>query len=190
MAKFNVGDTVVCVDNAGIELCNDPPKVGEKYIVKYCGEKIEGSSYPAQVGITSPNGVWSADRFELYKEKIMKLKDIIRPFMRVRTRSEGIWIAVERDGETFLVQGNGFNHVLEAGEYGEEASSLAYDIMEVYGAPEYVCGYLDPDEYGKSVWTLPTPKSSQRLAQEAAVAELEASIKVSQDKLEQLKRSL
>lgn len=123
-------------------------------------------------------------RFELYKEKQMKLKDIIKPFMRVKTRSKGIWIAVEKDGEVFLVNGNGYNFIEELGEYGDGCDG--YDIVEVYSAPYYIHDYLRFDKFGGSVWKLQPFKSAQQIA----VEELEASIKASQEKLEQLKRSL
>lgn len=114
----------------------------------------------------------------------MSLKDIVRPFMRVQTRSEGIWIAVQdvKSGVIELVNKHtGYNHVED--DYGDNQQ---YEIMKVWHAPCTVREYLRFDSFGELVWE----RKPEKTAQQIAVEELEASIKASQDKLEQLKKSL
>lgn len=117
----------------------------------------------------------------------MKLKDIIRPFMRVQTRTEGVWIAVQdvKNGDIRLVNKHrGYNHVED--DYGLSNGCDSYNIVKVWHAPQYISEYLSFDRMGEIVWVLPPKKTAQQIA----VEELEASIKASQDKLEQLKKSL
>lgn len=112
------------------------------------------------------------------------LKNIIKPFMRVQTRSEGVWIAVQdvKSGVVELVnKAGGYNHVED--NYDDQTG---YDIMKVWHAPWTIREYLNFKSFGELVWELPPEKTAQQIA----IKELEASIKVSQEKLEQLKSTL
>ena len=170
---FKIGDEVIALHN--FKKCITQ---GNTYTVSDVGENY--------LRIVGDNDEWALSWFKL-KDKQVSLKDIIKPFMRVQTAREGVWIAVQdvSSGEVKLVSKYcGYNHVED--DYNLNYGCDGYNIVKVWHAPVHVSDYLNFGRMGELVWELPPKKSAQQIA----VEELEASIKASQDKLEQLKRSL
>lgn len=112
--------------------------------------------------------------------------DDLKPFMRAVSKSEGSWIVgpdVQEGSQCFIRIGDWlpFSYFDDSDEW---------TIVEVYAAPEFNGRLLDVAENGKLIWKRTPPKCAQQLAQEKAIEELEAAIKLSQDKLAQLKGTL
>lgn len=68
MAKFCVGDRVVCVNASDLQ--GYGMKVGDEHTIQFCGD---GCMFTEQVGITRPVAQWCSSRFELVKSSLRSL---------------------------------------------------------------------------------------------------------------------
>ena len=209
MAKFKMGDRIVCVNNDHVE---DDLELGKEYTVLFCGDHELGSTFPAQVGINSYFGEWADNRFELVKPQQEPngvnaegkasyfSQDMLKPFMRVVTKSEGTWVCTttEEDiktGEPLVLSrlvGNGWNRSMFL-DGGDDAHEEEYVVQEVYEVMYRYERFAENAQL-KLIWKRQAPKTSEQLAQEAAVTarnkaieEAEKALNVAQQKLNELK---
>lgn len=189
MAKFKVGDKIVCVNPGhNVEL-----KLGDEYTVKYCGEQEQGSSYPAQVGIDLAQPEWSVDRFELVKEPAPNGVDAegkaiffnltnLKSWMRVTTTNDYRYIVAELAGVTVLVR--------EGAWCGEPRMTGSFALEAVYEAPDPE-DYLNLRAQGDLVWKRQASKTAEQeaalAARNKAIEEAEKALNVAQQKLNELK---
>ncbi len=184
-------------------------KIGDKVL---CGRPDEGYEIShLEAGkiytVTGYNGTtdyllegvrfsWIKDRFKLYEEKTVANgvegngkvlnfgNDDLKMFMRVVDRAGRTWIVgPEFRGKMTLQSGSSYMFFCNT-DY--EASDRPEYIAEyVFAAPINHLA-LDFTHKGELIWKRSQPKTAQQIA----VEELEDSIKASQEKLEQLKRSM
>jgi hypothetical protein len=191
MSKFKVGDKVVCVDNddTGCHLF-----VGREYEVINCDN--------SSLALKGVQLNWFPGRFELSKPKVFAegfdangnvfniTEADLKPMMRAETRSEGFWIVVEHQGSlVFVKQGEFFNaDILFQPPLPEELDEVDrdFEVINLYNAPSYACDMLSPEIYDHLVW-----KRKEALSpKEKALAELQASMKDLQGKIDALEKEI
>lgn len=171
MSEFKIGDKVVCED---AEATGGSLKKGQVYTVGAL------NSFDNQISLEDLRGYWILSRFRLHEEAPAKfdIKTILKPFMRVITRSGRTWIVVtDSDNNLVLlcksssVYGYDWNTVKNIGEY----SNSCYDIMEVYEQPDSAIKTLSFNCKGNLVWQHKSEKQLKIEALKKEIAELEAS---------------
>ena len=191
MEKFKIGDKLQVVDDRG----GPGYVIGEIGIVTFvnvCKTSPEYTTYT----IGNKDGGMCAKRFKLYKEKPVANgvdangKELnfdegdLEMFMRVVDRAGRTWIVgPESQGKLTLQTGGGYIYFYQTDK--EASDQPEYIADYIYAAPK-ACSALDFKHKGNLIWKRQAPKTAQQIA----VSELEASIKASQEKLEQLKRSM
>ncbi len=199
MAVFKLGDKLEVIDDSGCLECYETGEVG---IVTY----VRDGSYLMYTLDYKEGGMY-AKRFkliataaELAKEKTVAngvdgdgkalnfSESDLKPFMRVVVRGDS-FIVVVKDCKNFLVTPNSVQGCSGPNWLAPAFSDGRWKIEEVYNYPDSICNMLSVQHHGNLLWKRCT-KTAQQIAQEKSVKELEDSIKASQEKLEQLKRSM
>lgn len=200
MDDIKVGDKVVIVDNGGqftayTEWANKLSLKGFKrdyeVALESVGEVVAiGKHLGVDVllcGVKLEDGVDVIMRADCVKK--VTLKDILKPWQRVRLACGGMYIVAEnvqaraqdRGSLVFVNTKRDFLYLDTATKEGS-----MWSIVEVFEASSGNGALLDPNTYGKSIWKQKPPETEQ----EKAVKALKQSIKESQEKLELLEKTL
>lgn len=139
--------------------------------------------------VPAPNGVDAEGKAIFFDDNMLK------PFMRVERQEGTFGIFVGNVNGSGPSTVGGFKNGCEwTSHFRLDQDGDYSETVAVYAAPEYTSKYLDVNARGKLIWKRQVPKSSEQLAQEAAVAtrnkaieEAEKALKVAQEKLAELK---